>query len=119
VPHLEEQELSWTSLDQRAVDTIRVLAADAVAGRQPLSACDESSPSANHTELNQLWFAPWIVVSRRGNGSSPLMYWLRSKSRAPCWFETSPSQGAAPALVGTADGGFPSVVSVMNSRSAG
>jgi transketolase len=27
---LEEQELSWTSLDQRAVDTIRVLAADAV-----------------------------------------------------------------------------------------
>lgn len=30
VPHLEEQELSWTSLDQRAVDTIRVLAADAV-----------------------------------------------------------------------------------------
>jgi transketolase len=30
VPHLEEQELSWTSLDQRAVDTVRVLAADAV-----------------------------------------------------------------------------------------
>ncbi len=30
MPHLEEQELSWTSLDQRAVDTIRVLAADAV-----------------------------------------------------------------------------------------
>jgi transketolase len=30
VPHLEEQELSWTSLDQRAVDTARVLAADAV-----------------------------------------------------------------------------------------
>ncbi len=30
VPHLEEQELSWTSLDERAVDTIRVLAADAV-----------------------------------------------------------------------------------------
>lgn len=30
VPHLEEQELSWTSLDQKAVDTIRVLAADAV-----------------------------------------------------------------------------------------
>lgn len=30
VPHLEDQELSWTSLDQRAVDTIRVLAADAV-----------------------------------------------------------------------------------------
>jgi transketolase len=30
VPHLEEQELSWTNLDQRAVDTIRVLAADAV-----------------------------------------------------------------------------------------
>ncbi|MFP5312978.1 MAG: transketolase, partial [Actinomycetes bacterium] len=27
---MEEQELSWTSLDQRAVDTIRVLAADAV-----------------------------------------------------------------------------------------
>jgi transketolase len=27
---LEEQELSWTSLDQKAVDTIRVLAADAV-----------------------------------------------------------------------------------------
>jgi transketolase len=27
---LEEQELSWTTLDQRAVDTIRVLAADAV-----------------------------------------------------------------------------------------
>jgi transketolase len=27
---LEEQELSWTSLDQRAVDTVRVLAADAV-----------------------------------------------------------------------------------------
>jgi len=27
---LEEQELSWTSLDERAVDTIRVLAADAV-----------------------------------------------------------------------------------------
>jgi transketolase len=27
---LEEQELSWTNLDQRAVDTIRVLAADAV-----------------------------------------------------------------------------------------
>ncbi|MCB5274904.1 Transketolase [Arthrobacter sp. SO5] len=30
MPHLEEQELSWTSLDQRAVDTVRVLAADAV-----------------------------------------------------------------------------------------
>ena len=30
VPHLEEQELSWTNLDQRAVDTVRVLAADAV-----------------------------------------------------------------------------------------
>src|SRR6478752_7761601 len=30
VPHLEEQELSWTHLDARAVDTIRVLAADAV-----------------------------------------------------------------------------------------
>jgi transketolase len=30
VPHLEEQELSWTSLDQRAVDTVRVLAADSV-----------------------------------------------------------------------------------------
>jgi len=30
VPHLEEQELSWTSLDQRAVDTARILAADAV-----------------------------------------------------------------------------------------
>jgi len=30
VPHLEEQELSWTSLDQRAVDTVRILAADAV-----------------------------------------------------------------------------------------
>ena len=30
MPHLEEQELSWTTLDQRAVDTIRVLAADAV-----------------------------------------------------------------------------------------
>jgi transketolase len=30
VPNLEEQELSWTSLDQRAVDTVRVLAADAV-----------------------------------------------------------------------------------------
>jgi transketolase len=27
---LEEQELSWTSLDQRAVDTVRILAADAV-----------------------------------------------------------------------------------------
>jgi len=27
---LEEQELSWTTLDQRAVDTVRVLAADAV-----------------------------------------------------------------------------------------
>ncbi|MET1064794.1 MAG: transketolase [Arthrobacter sp.] len=27
---MEEQELSWTDLDQRAVDTIRVLAADAV-----------------------------------------------------------------------------------------
>ena len=26
MPHLEEQELSWTSLDQRAVDTVRVLA---------------------------------------------------------------------------------------------
>ncbi len=30
MPHLEEQELSWTSVDQRAVDTVRVLAADAV-----------------------------------------------------------------------------------------
>jgi transketolase len=30
VPHLEEQELSWTDLDQKAVDTVRVLAADAV-----------------------------------------------------------------------------------------
>ncbi|MFY9634282.1 MAG: hypothetical protein WAL27_06110, partial [Cellulosimicrobium cellulans] len=30
VPHLEEQELSWSDLDQRAVDTARVLAADAV-----------------------------------------------------------------------------------------
>lgn len=30
VPHLEEQELSWTDLDRRAVDTVRVLAADAV-----------------------------------------------------------------------------------------
>ncbi len=28
--HLEEEALSWTELDQRAVDTIRVLAADAV-----------------------------------------------------------------------------------------
>ncbi|MFC0455901.1 transketolase [Arthrobacter liuii] len=27
---MEEQELSWTSLDQKAVDTVRVLAADAV-----------------------------------------------------------------------------------------
>ncbi|WP_229992632.1 transketolase [Arthrobacter sp. Bi26] len=27
---MEEQELSWTNLDQRAVDTVRVLAADAV-----------------------------------------------------------------------------------------
>ncbi|WP_306917719.1 MULTISPECIES: transketolase [unclassified Arthrobacter] len=27
---MEEQDLSWTSLDQRAVDTVRVLAADAV-----------------------------------------------------------------------------------------
>ncbi|MGN7200567.1 transketolase [Arthrobacter sp. SAFR-044] len=27
---MEEQELSWTSLDQKAVDTIRILAADAV-----------------------------------------------------------------------------------------
>ncbi|WP_091254059.1 transketolase [Arthrobacter sp. ok909] len=27
---MEEQELSWTTLDQRAVDTVRVLAADAV-----------------------------------------------------------------------------------------
>ncbi|MGO4857447.1 transketolase [Arthrobacter sp. 2MCAF14] len=27
---MEEQELTWTSLDQRAVDTVRVLAADAV-----------------------------------------------------------------------------------------
>jgi transketolase len=30
VPHLEDQELIWTDLDQRAVDTVRVLAADAV-----------------------------------------------------------------------------------------
>lgn len=30
VPHVEELELSWTELDRRAVDTIRVLAADAV-----------------------------------------------------------------------------------------
>src|SRR6185312_1403052 len=30
VPHMQDQELSWTSLDQRAVDTVRVLAADAV-----------------------------------------------------------------------------------------
>jgi len=30
VPHLEEQELSWTDLDKKAVDTVRVLAADAV-----------------------------------------------------------------------------------------
>ncbi len=30
MPHLEEQQLSWTDLDQKAVDTIRVLAADAV-----------------------------------------------------------------------------------------
>lgn len=30
MPHLEEQELSWTDLDQKAVDTVRVLAADAV-----------------------------------------------------------------------------------------
>jgi transketolase len=30
VPHVEEQELTWTELDQRAVDTVRVLAADAV-----------------------------------------------------------------------------------------
>ncbi len=30
MPHLEEQELSWTSVDDRAVDTVRVLAADAV-----------------------------------------------------------------------------------------
>ena len=28
--HLKEQELTWTDLDQRAVDTVRVLAADAV-----------------------------------------------------------------------------------------
>jgi transketolase len=30
VAHLKEQELTWTDLDQRAVDTVRVLAADAV-----------------------------------------------------------------------------------------
>ncbi|XAS70282.1 transketolase [Micrococcaceae bacterium Sec5.1] len=30
MPHLEEQELSWTDLDRKAVDTVRVLAADAV-----------------------------------------------------------------------------------------
>ena len=30
MPHLEEQELTWTELDQKAVDTVRVLAADAV-----------------------------------------------------------------------------------------
>ncbi|MEV7662380.1 transketolase [Paenarthrobacter sp. NPDC089316] len=30
MPHLEEQELSWTDLDKKAVDTVRVLAADAV-----------------------------------------------------------------------------------------
>ncbi|MCU1572836.1 MAG: tktB [Micrococcaceae bacterium] len=30
MPHLEDQELIWTDLDQRAVDTVRVLAADAV-----------------------------------------------------------------------------------------
>src|SRR5690349_11930494 len=30
VPHVKEQELTWTSQDQRAVDTARVLAADAV-----------------------------------------------------------------------------------------
>lgn len=30
MPHLEEQELSWTDIDARAVDTVRVLAADAV-----------------------------------------------------------------------------------------
>lgn len=30
MPHLEEQELSWTDVDARAVDTVRVLAADAV-----------------------------------------------------------------------------------------
>ncbi len=30
MPQLDEQELKWTEVDQRAVDTIRVLAADAV-----------------------------------------------------------------------------------------
>lgn len=30
VPELDEQELNWTELDDRAVDTVRVLAADAV-----------------------------------------------------------------------------------------
>lgn len=30
MPHLEEQQLSWTDLDKKAVDTVRVLAADAV-----------------------------------------------------------------------------------------
>ncbi len=30
MPHMEEQELTWTDLDRKAVDTARVLAADAV-----------------------------------------------------------------------------------------
>ncbi|WP_326965129.1 hypothetical protein, partial [Arthrobacter sp. PL16] len=30
VPQTQQQELTWTELDQRAVDTVRVLAADAV-----------------------------------------------------------------------------------------
>lgn len=30
MPQLDEQELNWTEVDQRAVDTVRVLAADAV-----------------------------------------------------------------------------------------
>src|SRR3954469_22141614 len=30
VPQVEEAELSWSDLDRRAVDTVRVLAADAV-----------------------------------------------------------------------------------------
>ncbi|MEC5200787.1 transketolase, partial [Arthrobacter sp. PL16] len=30
MPQTQQQELTWTELDQRAVDTVRVLAADAV-----------------------------------------------------------------------------------------
>ena len=50
----------------------------------------ESSPSAAQTLLYQLWFVPWTANWILGNGSARKCC-PRSKLRAACRFETSPS----------------------------